>query len=417
MQLTLVFLMCICLSTFSTSLAVAEAQGSVDLLVAVTNSVKEVCQAPSKEGRYWTVEGDGSGGGKLTVRLADANIQGRAQFTKGEWEGVQQVLKEHQIEDNRDYRGCVKALTPLFIGKFVPLNDRPSIEILSFDSTRDSVKSGEPVTLKWATQNAERCTLEKDYSYRLWDVQTNGLETVKPTGNTTFTLTCFGTGGLKTQELKVNVVPQPAARITSFAADVSNVRAGNSVVLRWKSENSRRCSLEESISREHWDVTVSGSKTFRPRATTNYTLACIGENEGEDSRDITITVYTPPPVRISRFTCSRNSITRGHQVTLRWTTENAIECTLKDDIYNEAEDVDTSGSKRINPSETTTYTLTCTGEGDSASREINVDVGGTGDEMVSYCCDLFGNRRCIINPTPNGSPCFCFGQGQGVACE
>jgi hypothetical protein len=35
---------------------------------------------------------------------------------------------------------------------------------------------------------------------------------------------------------------------------------------------------------------------------------------------------------------------------------------------------------------------------------------------VGYCCDGGGFRRCVINPTPLGNPCFCYGQGWGYAC-
>ena len=35
-----------------------------------------------------------------------------------------------------------------------------------------------------------------------------------------------------------------------------------------------------------------------------------------------------------------------------------------------------------------------------------------------FCCDGFGNRRCqLYQPVPVGSPCFCIGQGYGVACQ
>jgi hypothetical protein len=38
-------------------------------------------------------------------------------------------------------------------------------------------------------------------------------------------------------------------------------------------------------------------------------------------------------------------------------------------------------------------------------------------QYANYCCDVFGNRRCIlVEPVPVGSPCFCLGQGEGVAC-
>ncbi len=37
--------------------------------------------------------------------------------------------------------------------------------------------------------------------------------------------------------------------------------------------------------------------------------------------------------------------------------------------------------------------------------------------LGNHCCDGFGTRRCIINPSPLGSPCFCFGQGNGMTCQ
>ena len=36
----------------------------------------------------------------------------------------------------------------------------------------------------------------------------------------------------------------------------------------------------------------------------------------------------------------------------------------------------------------------------------------------SYCCDGYGNHRCVINngPLPVGGGCFCYGQGSGYVC-
>jgi len=33
-----------------------------------------------------------------------------------------------------------------------------------------------------------------------------------------------------------------------------------------------------------------------------------------------------------------------------------------------------------------------------------------------FCCDAAGFRRCVINLSPVGSPCFCYGQGSGWCC-
>lgn len=37
--------------------------------------------------------------------------------------------------------------------------------------------------------------------------------------------------------------------------------------------------------------------------------------------------------------------------------------------------------------------------------------------LTPYCCDAFGNKRCMTNPGPIGSSCFCYGQGWGYACQ
>lgn len=36
--------------------------------------------------------------------------------------------------------------------------------------------------------------------------------------------------------------------------------------------------------------------------------------------------------------------------------------------------------------------------------------------LASYCCDGYGVRQCVINPSYPGSQCFCYGKGYGFAC-
>jgi len=36
--------------------------------------------------------------------------------------------------------------------------------------------------------------------------------------------------------------------------------------------------------------------------------------------------------------------------------------------------------------------------------------------LGAYCCDGTATRRCVINPSPVGSPCYCNYQGWGVTC-
>ena len=83
----------------------------------VVDSVTSVCRAPGEQGKYWDVEATGKGDVDLRLlkKLPGVGVEGKVRFSKGEWEGVQRVLRDHQARDNADYRQCVRALTPLFI--------------------------------------------------------------------------------------------------------------------------------------------------------------------------------------------------------------------------------------------------------------------------------------------------------------
>jgi hypothetical protein len=105
-------------------------------------NIKAVCLAPSQQGKYWnvTVKGDIKVDG--SVKLIAAGVKGEANFSKGEWAGVQQVLKERQPDDNDSFRKCSMTLTPLFLEKF---NASSSINPINSNKTK-SAKSKSPST-------------------------------------------------------------------------------------------------------------------------------------------------------------------------------------------------------------------------------------------------------------------------------
>jgi hypothetical protein len=84
----------------------------------ISKAVQAVCQSPSQQGKYWNVTATGKAGANGTIRLASVGVNGEATFSKGEWEGVQQVLKAHQAGDNASYRICAEKLMPLFLANF-----------------------------------------------------------------------------------------------------------------------------------------------------------------------------------------------------------------------------------------------------------------------------------------------------------
>ncbi len=99
----------------------AIAQSSTNQMESIVKNVKDVCAAPGKSGQYWEVKGGGQADAGIKVKLlGSAGIKGNVEFTKKEWDGIQQVLREHQANENARYRDCVERLTPLFLQKFVP---------------------------------------------------------------------------------------------------------------------------------------------------------------------------------------------------------------------------------------------------------------------------------------------------------
>ncbi|ENV9556048.1 hypothetical protein ACUTFX_09330 [Enterobacter hormaechei] len=89
------------------------------------NSVRSVCTNPGSQGQKWDIQVLASGDVNVGLKLfGKANADAKVEFTKSEWEGVQQVLKEQQQKDNENYRECVKYITPKFMDK---LNQQKSI--------------------------------------------------------------------------------------------------------------------------------------------------------------------------------------------------------------------------------------------------------------------------------------------------
>lgn len=80
----------------------------------------------------------------------------------------------------------------------------------------------------------------------------------------------------------------------------------------------------------------------------------------------------PAPAKptISSLTADPRSIERGQASTLRWAVQNATDITIDQGIGA----VQSSGSRQVFPSNSTTYTLVANGPGGSASQSVTVDV-------------------------------------------
>lgn len=146
-------------------------------------------------------------------------------------------------------------------------------------------------------------------------------------------------------------------------AESYSVLSGQSTVLHWSSVKAGSVSIDQGIG----NVGPNGSLSVSPNSTTTYTLTAHDSGENTVTDQVTITVILPPTVSIA---ADKQTIMEGDDVTLSWTSTNAD--TVNIDPY--WGDVGTSGSLVDNPWDTTTYIITATGPGGTATASVTVTV-------------------------------------------
>lgn len=87
-----------------------------DSMQDITKNIRSVCAAPDQKGKYWNV--DASGDTKIKIKFLGTKAGLSSEISSGEWEGIQRVLKEQQADEHKNYRDCVKSLTPIFLKNF-----------------------------------------------------------------------------------------------------------------------------------------------------------------------------------------------------------------------------------------------------------------------------------------------------------
>jgi hypothetical protein len=82
---------------------------------------------------------------------------------------------------------------------------------------------------------------------------------------------------------------------------------------------------------------------------------------------------TPTPLPTVTLSASPSTIDAGQSATLSWNSTDATSCTASD-AWSGTRSAATPGSETVSPGVTSTYTLTCTGDGGSASESVTITV-------------------------------------------
>ncbi len=191
--------------------------------------------------------------------------------------------------------------------------------------------------------------------------------------------------------------PTPAPTISSFVATPSAIPAGQSSTLSWSVSGASSLAIDQGVG-----AVTGTSKAVSPAATTTYTFTA-SNAAGSATATTTVTVV-PAPV-ISSFTATPATVASSEPSTICWTVTGATGLSIDQGVGPV-----TGTCKSVNPSATTTYTLTASntqgGVTATATRSVTVTVpapavfnfGEAPDGTATGYPNVFG----IINPAQIG---------------
>ena len=271
---------------------------------------------------------------------------------------------------------------------YISFSGPPLVAIAPEDASIGT-DAGEQATLYCWVANAVSAILNPGAHIIALDAMRNayvGVQLSLTSGRSIFTLSATNGDGTAETSATIQVfardpdVPTPPpvdpptpASISRFDADDTSIVEGDDVTLTWVTEDADTVTLGV-VGEVASSVAASGSMVVSPDETTTYRLRATGGGSTR-TRDVTITVsdaVDPPESPIAVLNANTLEVSPGSSVVLTWATEHATAAS----IDNEVGDVSpiAGGSVTVNPTETTTYELTATGDGGSATDSVTIVV-------------------------------------------
>lgn len=184
-------------------------------------------------------------------------------------------------------KNIVKSTMPIIFGILGILffltgcEDTPTI---SLTATPEFISEGGSTTLSWSSTRVTNCTASGDWS---GSKETSGTETLSSiTKDSTFNLSCTGTGGSVNDSVSVTIDTEPTPTV-NLSADPVSVTYNGSTILTWDSSNADNCMASGDWS---GSKDVSGTETINSLTLdSQFILSCSDANGSVDiSVDVTI---------------------------------------------------------------------------------------------------------------------------------
>lgn len=278
------------------------------------------------------------------------------------------------------------------------------IEINNFNASPELIGPGDPTVLSWNVSGASNISIEPGIGV----VGANGSLSVSPPQTTTYKLIAADKGQEEVA-LRTVTVKEESVLIKEFNATPPSIEPGENLILSWEVTGVENVTIEPEIG----TVAAKGSLSISPQETTNYKLTALGP-DNEEVAYSTITVGDNPtpeeqaPVKenltpestlpasgnsqaqekpqvtenlpnqeglpapenlpvtgslpaINSFNAIPDLVNKGEGSSLTWSVSSATQVSIEPGIGT----VSLTGSQKVFPEETTTYTLTATNEAGS----------------------------------------------------
>ena len=266
--------------------------------------------------------------------------------------GTMEVIPTRPTRYYLDLSGPGGTYRPsVYVGFVAPMAD--------LKTSTTSIIAGESVELSWIFANATSCVID----HGIGEVELGGVRTIMPPVTTTFTMTATGPGGTATDRVTINVVPENPPTFINFTSNDVIIIRGGSALLNWESYYADSVSIAPDVGA----VSLNGTTTVTPEATTTYTATAVNGN-GTATDTVTITVVQPAPT--INLGADPETIMFGGSATLTWDSLNADSLSFNQGIGS----VELQGSLTVSPLETTTYIATATGPGGDTTKGVTINV-------------------------------------------
>jgi len=144
---------------------------------------------------------------------------------------------------------------------------------------------------------------------------------------------------------------------TSLSANNQNINKGENVTLSWNSTNAEFCVAHSNLQNWFGSRNISGSQLVTPTETATYYITCSNSGGFSATAQTRVSVGESQASNVSvNLSANPESIFRGESTALIWNSSNAVSCEASG--YWSGLKAP-SGSERVSPSVTVSYTLRC----------------------------------------------------------